>query len=293
VAIYEDQLARWARAPSETEEGKCQNAVTRITKAIRVKFGDRVSIFLQGSYRNRTNVRLDSDVDTVVRLNDIYFGDINAMSEADKERYRQIPNSEFTYSQFKRDVESVLKDTFGSNLVERHKRCIRVLKDSQWANADVLPCFVHKRFRSFGETSAEGIGFLTDDGQYVSSFPEQHYENGVSKNKTADGYKSAVRILKNVRNVLLDQNTISQKDMPSFFLECLVWNIPDIYFSEDTYRDATKSIISKIWNDMGDPKRANEYAEVSDLMWLFRGNSTRTHQQARDFIQRAWNFIGY
>jgi tRNA nucleotidyltransferase (CCA-adding enzyme) len=66
MAINEDQLKRWATAPSETEETKCQNAVRLITNAIKERFGSDVTVFLQGSYKNRTNVRQDSDVDIVV-----------------------------------------------------------------------------------------------------------------------------------------------------------------------------------------------------------------------------------
>lgn len=264
--IDEDQLTRWAKAPSETEEGRCQHAVERITKAVKAKFGSRVSVFLQGSYKNRTNVKLDSDVDVVVRLDDIYFSDISGMSEADKQKHMQIPDSEYTFSQFKNDIQQILVDEFEYGAVERHDKCIKVKKNDQRVNADVVPCFVHKRFRSFEIVEAEGIGLLTDRGIRVHSFPEQHYDNGVTKNNVTDKmYKSAVRILKNIRNGLIEQNIITDKDMPSFLLECLVWNVPANNFQKDTYWDAVKATIVRVWNDMRSVEEAREYAEVNDL----------------------------
>ena len=65
------------------------------------------------------------------------------------------------------------------------------------------------------------------------------------------------------------------------------------HFQKNTYAEATRAIIATVWNEMGELEKANNYAEVSDLKWLFRGNQNRTHQQARAFMQHAWNYIGY
>lgn len=291
--VDEEQFSRWAKAPSETEEGKCQHTVSRITEALRSKFDNRISIFRQGSYKNRTNVRLDSDVDIVARLGDIYFSDISGMDEADKRKHNEIPDSDYTFKQFKDDVQQILENEFESGTVERHNKCIKVKKNEQRVDADVVPCFVHKRFSSFNKVEAEGIGLLTDDGARIHSFPEQHYDNGVAKNNdTSRMYKSTVRIIKNIRNKLVEQDKIADEGMPSFFLECLVWNVPVDKFLNRDYSGATRAVIATVWNDMKDADKANQYAEVSDLKWLFRGDKER-HSQAQDFMQLVWDFIGY
>lgn len=294
--ISEEQLSRWAKAPSETEEGKCRNAVNRITEVVKEKFGSDVSVFLQGSYRNRTNVKQDSDVDIVVLHKSYYFSDVSGLLEFDKAAYwKNFIGSDYTFSQFKNDVHSLLKDTFGIDSVTRKDKCIMVNGNDYRVDADVVPCFVHKRFRSLDVVEAEGIELVTDPGVHIHSFPEQHYDNGVAKNSdTGMMYKSVTRILKNVRNELVDQSKISLDNMPSFFLECLAWNVlPNTHFKKDTYTAATRAIIATIWNEMGDPEKANNYAEVSNLKWLFKGSPDRTHQQARTFMQHAWDFIGY
>lgn len=294
--ISGDQLTTWAKPPSETEEGKCQSAVNRITDAIRARFGNTVSVFKQGSYKNRTNVRLDSDVDIVVLHKDYFFSDVGGMPESDKQKYWDSFNaSTYTFPQFKNDIQNILINEFDVDAVERKNKCIRVRGSSQRVDADIVPCFVHKRFKTPSLVEAEGVEFVTDAGAHVRSFPEQHYDNGVSKNDaTSRMYKSVVRILKNVRNELEGQTIITSEALPSFFLECLIWNVlPNARFQKDTYSAATRAIIAAVWNDMGDAERADNYAEVNDLKWLFKGNSTRTHQQARGFMQQAWDFIGY
>lgn len=285
----------WAKAPSETEETKCQNAVSRITDTIRKKFGNDVSILLQGSYKNRTNVRLDSDVDIVVSHQGHFFPGLSNLSPADKEVYHSIyKNSDYTFSQFKNDIHIILQDEFDAGEVERKNKCIKIKGNSYRVNADVVPCYPHRRYRSVSDVEVEGFGFVGDDGVTVYSFPEQHYDNGVGKNKeTEQMYKSLVRILKNVRNDLVDKGIITLDDMPSFCLECLVWNVPSEHFIRNRYHDATRIVLATIWNEMREFEKSNNYAEVSDLKWLFRGSSKITPKQAENFMQHAWDYIGY
>lgn len=296
MRVSEEQLVRWAKTPSETEEVKCQNAVSRITEVIKDNFGNDVSVFLQGSYRNRTNVRQDSDVDIVVLHKGYYFSDIDRLSESEKVAYQKnLVRSEYGFSQFKNEVHCALINDFGVMAVTRKNKCIRVNGNNYRISADVIPCFIHKRFSSLDFVAAEGVEFISDAGIHIRSFPKQHYDNGVRKNKnTNEIYKPVVRILKNIRKDLIDQGAITIESMPSFFIECLVWNVlPNTHFQQDTYTAATRAIIATLWNEMREPEKANNYAEISDLKWLFKGNSSRTHQQAKDFMQLAWDFIGY
>lgn len=257
MKISEEQLTRWAKVPSETEEGKCQNAVSKITEVVKNKFGNDVSIFLQGSYRNRTNVKQDSDVDIVVLHEGYYFSDVGVLSESDKTAYwKNFIGSDYTFSQFKNDIHNLLINTLGT-AVTRKNKCIRVEGNNYRVNADVVPCFVHKRFRSLDSVETEGIELVSDVGVHIHSFPKQHYDNGVSKNDSTDKmYKSIVRILKNVRNELTDKGNVTLEKMPSFFLECLVWNVlPNTHFQKNTYADATRAIIATVWNEMREAKK--------------------------------------
>lgn len=293
--VSEDQLSRWAQAPSETEEGKCQETVRRVTNAVRRKFNTSVTIILQGSYKNRTNVRRDSDVDIAVRHDSYYFPDLGNLTEQEKIIYHaNHPNSTYTFAQFKTDIQIALEAEFNYGEVARKDKCLRVSKNDQRVNADVVPCFEYKRFISPYTFGATGIAFKADSGPLVNSFPEQHYNNGVAKNdRTGRMYKSVVRILKNVRNELVDRRTINDKAMTSFFIECLTWNVsPDNLFSASTYTTAARNILVTIWNEMADSARADGYMEVNNLKRLFRDNN-RTPQQARAFMEQAWSFLGY
>lgn len=74
--ISEDTFNTWSRGPGQTEADRCSNAETAVRKAIKASgaLGDLdISVFAQGSYRNRTNVRQDSDVDVCIRYNGTIF----------------------------------------------------------------------------------------------------------------------------------------------------------------------------------------------------------------------------
>jgi predicted nucleotidyltransferase len=296
MAITSDQIRRWGVAPSEREEIKCQRTVERIKTVLQAHFGNVVEIYLQGSYRNRTNVRLESDVDIVVEHSSYYFHDISSLSEEDKRRFDAITfPAQYQFSQYKQDVHALMQREFGVSFVQRKNKCIFITKDSYRVNADVVPAYQYKRFYTPTSIEAQGIAFLSDGGEIINSFPKQHYENGASKNINTNGnYKSVVRVLKNVQNVMIDARIISEDLMASFLLECLVWNVPDADFNRSSLYDVARQVIWRIWDDMNKPDKAANYAEVSNLKWLLRGNDSQGRvQNVRSFMQHAWNFIGY
>ncbi len=293
MQVDEEQVNRWANPPSETENEKCENAVSQISEALRSYFGNKIYFIRQGSHRNRTNVRLDSDIDLAVVHKDYHFPYIGFLSDADRQLYNaNFVKADYPFSQFKNDVHEVMKKKFGDTLVTRENKCLKVSGNSYRVNADVVPAYEHSRYSSYGVISDKGIELVADKTtSRVYSFPEQHYENGVKKNdNTGRSYKSVVRILKNIRNRFVDEGSLDIKTMPSYFIESLVWNVPDSYFQGSTWRDDAESAALKIWDDMQNPEIANNYLEVSRLIWLFRGQN-RVPKQAEDFMLRAWALI--
>ncbi|SDX06954.1 hypothetical protein [Nitrosomonas communis] len=75
---WESVFSTWGQSPSATEQQRAENAERQIREAIRAsdKLKNRnIRVFTQGSYRNRVNVRKDSDVDIGVLCFDTYFPD--------------------------------------------------------------------------------------------------------------------------------------------------------------------------------------------------------------------------
>lgn len=289
--ITEQQLINWSKPVSTSEDQKCQNAISQITTALKAKFGNKISVFLQGSYRNNTNVRLNSDVDIVMRYDNAFYPDLQRLSEADKAAYNaQIISGGYNFVELKADTQAALTSVFSTD-VERKNKCIQVNGNTYRVTADVIPCFVLKRFKTLQTIEAEGIKFYSDDKDEIISFPNQHYTNGTEKTEqTHRLYKRMVRILKTINNRLIDNKTISDKLVSSFFIECLVYNVPNGNFVSGNYTQTLRKVIVKIYDDM---KSNAEYTEVNKLLWLFSNKNPRTRQNAINFMQHCWNYMAY
>ena len=75
------------------------------------------------------------------------------------------------------------------------------------------------------------------------NYPKLHYENGVKKNQdTNERYKPTVRMFKNARTYLVERGVIPADLAPSYFLECLLYNVPNDKFGK-TYQDTFCNIV--------------------------------------------------
>jgi len=292
---WESVFSTWAQGPSKTEQEKAANAERQIRQAIQdspALQNRDIKVFTQGSYRNRVNVRRDSDVDVGVLCFDTYFpeyGDDNIKAQA---RQFFIPAT-YTYGQFKDELQQALTTRFGSSQVTRGDKAFQIDENTYRVNADVAAFFEHRRFYSAANYHS-GVEMRTDKGRSIINWPEQHYENGVSKNSsTSKRYKRVVRILTPLRNEMANEGISAAEPIPSFLIECLVWNAPESAFGGYDYRSMVRAVIANVFNNTIDDARCREWGEVSELKYLFRPSQPWSRAQAHAFLGAAWDFIGF
>ena len=139
----------------------------------------------------------------------------------------------------------------------------------------------------------EGRAAIRYDGKEIINWPEQHYNNGVEKNtKTARRYKRTVRIFKKLANEMASEG-IKSADIPSFLIECLIWNVKNSIFDYSTNYDRVKFSIIDVFNNTKEANVCSEWGEVSELKYLFRPIQPWTSEQANAFMSEAWNYIGF
>src|SRR5258708_15700913 len=196
---WEAIFASWAQGPSPSEQERCSNAESQVRAAITAspKLSARnIRVFTQGSYRNRVNVRRDSDVDIGVLCFDTYFPeypDDNVKAEMRK----SVEPATYTYSVFKNELEGALVARFGRAAVTRGSKAFDVHANSYRVEADVAAFFEHRRYTS-ASPYLSGVAMIPDDLQppMVRNWPAQHYENGVAKNdRTGRLFKRVGRML--------------------------------------------------------------------------------------------------
>lgn len=292
---WENTFESWGQAPSQTEQEKCENAERAVRRAIgdSASLADRTIVFAQGSYANRTNVRQDSDVDICVLCTDVCFPDLmDGLTDADI----GLTSHPYTYRQFKDDVEKALVNYFEHAAVSRGNKAFDIHANSYRIDADVVPCFEHIRYYRCSDGSigkCSGTEFHPDNGGRVINWPRQNYDNGVQKNSnTGRRFKAVVRIMKRLRNQMVDEGIVSAKSIPSFLNECLVWNVPNKGFGYDTYTADVRYTIAHLWNETRPIDTCGEWGEINELKYLFRGQSW-TREQVNTFLQAAWDYIGF
>ncbi len=290
----EQNFQSWASAPGRTEQDKCDNAVSAVSKALDADatLNPRsIRVFAQGSYCNRTNVRQDSDVDVCVRCLDTIFYDLPpGMAPAD---FGLTVPTTYPYSQYKNEVGAALTSYFKTGQVTRGNKALDIKENTYRIAADAVACFLYKKFAPNG-TALEGIAFLTDGGQRIVNWPEQNYQNGVEKNRlTGTRFKDVARIFKRVRYAMKDAGSAAADPIPSFLLECLAYNVPNDKLMLSTYTLTIRESILHLFTGTQNEQGCATWKEVNGQKDLFGTGQAWTFQQVNAFIVAMWGHLEF
>ena len=294
---WETWLRNSVGPASATEEEDRDRTETRIRNAILAdpRLAGNVRVFVKGSYANNTNVRRDSDVDIAVEWTKWAY--ISRENEAVPLSWAELGVTTFdappTTSDYRRWIEEALVGAFGSPYVDiTGNKAITVAASSTTLDADVVPCFRHLRYDGPGREPHTGILLYPKDGGEVANWPEQNRANGTWKNdsnNTRRRYKELVRVLKRLENDMVEAGLLSA-EVHGYFIECLLYNLPNESFLSESYKTATMNVLAVLWNAINDNQHL-EWVEVNGLKWLWRDRQTWTATEASAFAHAAWNYI--
>lgn len=294
---WESVFGTWSQGPGKSEQERVENAERQIRQAIQAspKLQNRnIRVFTQGSYRNRVNVRRDSDVDIGVLCFDTFFPeypDDNVKAIINE----RLSDSIYTYAEFKNELEEALVARFGRSSVSRGRKSFDVQANTYRVESDVAAFFENRRYTSTSHYLS-GVEMIPDDRSplMVRNWPEQHYSNGVEKNDaTSRRYKRVVRILKTLCNEMASNGVKSAKDAPSFLVECLVFNASNSRFNYTSFKPMVREVLAELFNNTLSAETCSEWGEVSELKYLFRGPQPWTRESAHSFLSDAWDYVGY
>ena len=290
----ESTLQSWTAPLSKSEQDRAENTVKMIKFAIdanaELKTMD-IEVFAQGSFANNTNVRIESDVDICVMLRSTFFYDLPEGKVAAD--YGITPGS-ITFQRYRNLVKKALQDKFGSSYVTDGNKSLRIRENTYHVQADVVPAFQYRRYTITVGSYHEGIQFYAKDGKQVTNFPKVHIKNGTAKNnRTWYKYKELVRIMKHIKNDMVDDGMTNGDKITSFLVECLVWNISDATITGySSWTETVKQAIKYLYNAIEDDKH-KEWGEVSELLYLFHNGRKWTEQDAMQWLYDVWNYLGY
>lgn len=124
---------------------------------------------------------------------------------------------------------------------------------------------------------------LRADGRWIVNYPAQQLSNGRGKSFATFGqYKKLVRILKRIENDLVEDGAMGK--LASYFVECLVYNVPSFEFA--TFRLAPltynlRAVLACIQNATANGGDAAQWTEVNGIKRLF-GNGQPWKPQHAD-----------
>lgn len=281
MAIPESQLTTWANQGAITT---AKSTVDSVKNALN-SYSDWPSgvdfeVYLQGSYKNDTNIRGDSDVDVVAQLNSTFRSNLSD----DQKRILGLTPATYHLSDFRADVLKILKNYYVQSQITEGNKSIKITANNGRLPADVIVCAQYRRYKTVSSYDyVEGMTFWTqNDNRQVINYPKVHYDNGVSKHKnTNQWYKPVVRLFKNSRS------SFSEDTTPSYFLECLIYNVPNSKFGT-SYQNSFCNIIN--WLNEAD---LDSFMCQNDQLKLFGITPEQWDtNRAKSFVQNLislWN----
>lgn len=254
----EETLQSYAQPLSTTENDRCKHAIEMVRDALKdVGYdagsmyhiddntpsyamsltgsrGVKITIFVQGSYANNTNVKRHSDVDVAVVCDSAFLPKYRFGITGDKYGHT---SSDITARGFKDEIEEALRAKFGSDVV-RGNKSIKIKGNTYRVDADTVPAMRYRDYSGdyvFDDSNyVEGIVITPDDGSAcIVNYPKQHIQLGRQKNaETNHQYKKLVRIAKRVKMDMERDGCASAGRVSSFLVESLVWNVPNEVLTE-------------------------------------------------------------
>ena len=231
MAIPEAQLETWSHQGQTGQFTSTYETIRSVLWDVNAPYAARgTSVYLQGSYKNDTNVHGDSDVDVVISTDAVYYSDTSNLPADQKQAYDgTFSPATYLVSDFKSEVVGWLTKKF-PNAVTVGNKAAYIKGSGGRRDADVVIAAEYRYYYDFpsgGKPRYEtGICFFTPANTQIVNYPKLHTENCTSKNQSTPWFKRTVRTYKNLRNKMIADGDINPGLAPSYFIEGLLYNVP-------------------------------------------------------------------
>ena len=273
MPIPENQLKIWAQ-PGMVKGAKNTHAAIRNALSRHQWPEDvRYRTYLQGSYRNNTHLRRQSDVDVVVELTSIPIRDGSLLPDSQKRLfYGSFPEQEYGWRRFRRDVLRVINAGFGQSRVREGRKTLKLVMESPEIPVDVVVAVRYLKYTEYSGPysyrNIEGMGlYLPTESRWTVSYPHRHRRNGVEKEKATNWwFRRTIRMFKNARAQLVEEGRLAPTTARSYQIECLLYNVPDGLLAS-SYQSAYSSAL--YWLQRNDLSR---FSSQNKLVPMFDGD---------------------
>lgn len=233
MAIPETQLITWSHQGSVTQSASTYQSIKQTLESGQASYASKnFTVYLQGSYGNDTNIFAESDVDVVIELTSTFYHDLTNLDASQQQSFHaNYPAATYSLLDFKVEVLAHLQSVYGQG-VRAGDKAIFIPGSGNRRDADVI---VAAQFRKYDGGSVgnytPGICFWNSKGVQIINYPKLHSTNATAKHQATNSwYKPTVRIMKNLRKKLVADGRLEDGVAPSYFIEGLMYNVPDDKF---------------------------------------------------------------
>ena len=275
MSVPGSTLAQWSHPRSAKASKQAHLAIRDALATYQWPPQTQYDVFLQGSYKNDTNLRRNSDVDVVVRLAYKLNRSVVALTGSDltsdeshRAAYRQ-------WQSFRRHALRAVRVRFGDD-VTIGRKTLKLEKGKLPADADLVVTLNYEG----------GVGlYLPDERRWVVSFPQQHHQRGLKKERaTNKRFKRTIRMFKAARNELVREGVLAKEDAPSYFIECLLYNVPN-----DLFAPTLASTYTGVLTWLETAKLKDFQSQSGQLPLFGPGREQWTGEEARAFVRALRN----
>lgn len=251
------------------------------------------TVYTQGSYKNYTNTRGASDLDLIAQLRSPWIRNLDELTDVERERYHaNTVNADYHYDDgFRDSVVQALRQFYRESTfkdpVSNSGKAIEISgrHNPLPIDVDVVAAQEYRIYHSYpkdGEPKyTEGMMFkpLMSDEWWVN-FPKEHVKNSDAKH---GNFRETVRMFKNARNYYND-NHILNASAPSYYIECLIYNVPDSILKRTDLTDRFDNVLS--WLE-SDGREYGSFDQVSEMEKLFGGEKTQwSESDAHSYVSK-------
>jgi len=123
----------------------------------------------------------------------------------------------------------------------------------------------------------EGVALVPDgSGSYITNFPDQQHANNVAKNtETSCRFRALTRIIKTLRNEMKENGYAVAEPIPSYLIECLVWNWPSPEFDAASWYEMALRFLWATMNSTFFEQQSAQLMEENNIKTLFGPHTKR------------------
>ncbi|ORB85960.1 hypothetical protein B1987_21770 [Mycobacterium kansasii] len=237
-------------------------------------------------------------MDIAVEYEGYFYSDLSFDLKGQDKSVVGVVDSDDPYERddFKADIRRALENAFGKPSITEGDIAYRVRENKTTLPADVVPSWEYRRYdRIVNGVPVFHIGsrVYPKSGGFKNNFPAIQLRNGRAKTQaTSRRYKRMVRALKKLQMKLVNDRVL-EKELPSYLVECIVYNVPNQYFNHSTYLADMRAVLAYIFNETLPAGNWNDWHEVHELTYLFRGGGAWSREDVHNLASETWDYIGF